>query len=738
MKKGIATMAIALGLFALAVEFTDVPPGHWAAEAVYDLAREGIVEGFPDGTFRGNEPLTRYQMAMMIWRLLKSGKLGGMDEEALKDLATEIEALKADVEGLKARLEALGTDPARRSQRLRKLIDRLELLVQALDKEHKTILALKDRTEDLDVRLSTLEAQVLEDRSQLEALTDLLGLINDDTIATKARVDALAKELGRYATKEEVGQALKDYARALEREVQKRLELLAADIGEVREKLEGLEEVKPVLEAVQERGGLRDLEVEAAYRVHRNGGVDFGKGNLFGASSLTAANAGHLAARATYTNWDKTFTLGARLALDGTGLGFHSVWGTDGRTAVHAGKVRPDFDAYLLHRVQDYPAPGVQLEHEGDFGFSLFGAADGALGARAGLSPLSGVDLLAAYASSPTEGMALVGAKVDVGFVKADLRAYYRPASDELGGYVEARVGEARVGEALEGDYRKFPDWNPATFLSDRLEGPFLMDQEGWRLAGRGDLLGVRAEAEVASFTLGGTAYAYRGTYAGYGAGVIRIGPFYRQALRAGTEQVEIPDGRGGTYTGGYGLRVELDGIDGLTAWGEYGEYPGVGWKANLYLDYAGTLGGFDLRGVLRYRGYRDALKAGVRAKTPPLGVWARPYAYGGLLYAKDAPGEESVLQFGLGLLPLEGLTLTTDFRRYKAVGVGDLTAAFIKDPFDPENPLIYGGGTADAELRGFGVGAAYQGFELEALLLKDAATGTPHQRFSLRYQGQF
>lgn len=134
----------------------------------------------------------------------------------------------------------------------------------------------------------------------------------------------------------------------------------------------------------------------------------------------------------------------------------------------------------------------------------------------------------------------------------------------------------------------------------------------------------------------------------------------------------------------------------------------------------------------------RDALKAGVRAKTPSLGVWARPYAYGGLLYAKDAPGEESVLQFGLGLSPLEGLTLTADVRRYRAVGVGDLAAAFAKDPFDPENPLVYGGGTADAEFRGFGVGAAYQGLELEALLLKDAATGTPHQRFSLRYQGRF
>lgn len=40
--------------------FTDVPAGHWAKDAVDLIVQKGLIQGFPDGTFRGNENLTRY------------------------------------------------------------------------------------------------------------------------------------------------------------------------------------------------------------------------------------------------------------------------------------------------------------------------------------------------------------------------------------------------------------------------------------------------------------------------------------------------------------------------------------------------------------------------------------------------------------------------------------------------------------------------------------------------------
>ena len=54
---------------ALAQEFDDVPADHWAYEAIDYLQQAGLVEGYPDGTFKGNRAFTRYEMAMVIARV---------------------------------------------------------------------------------------------------------------------------------------------------------------------------------------------------------------------------------------------------------------------------------------------------------------------------------------------------------------------------------------------------------------------------------------------------------------------------------------------------------------------------------------------------------------------------------------------------------------------------------------------------------------------------------------------
>jgi len=68
----VAILVLALAVPVAAGPFADVPENHWAYEAVKQLAAYGLVEGFPDGTFKGAEPMTRYQMAMVIARLLVS------------------------------------------------------------------------------------------------------------------------------------------------------------------------------------------------------------------------------------------------------------------------------------------------------------------------------------------------------------------------------------------------------------------------------------------------------------------------------------------------------------------------------------------------------------------------------------------------------------------------------------------------------------------------------------------
>ncbi|MGQ9488495.1 MAG: S-layer homology domain-containing protein [Armatimonadota bacterium] len=79
----IGTIAIAivtLPAFAQTTEFKDVPPDHWAASAVKEVVAKGIMKGFPDGTFRGDQPVTRYELAVTLARFMRQV------EESLKDL----------------------------------------------------------------------------------------------------------------------------------------------------------------------------------------------------------------------------------------------------------------------------------------------------------------------------------------------------------------------------------------------------------------------------------------------------------------------------------------------------------------------------------------------------------------------------------------------------------------------------------------------------------------------------
>jgi len=74
MKKVALAIAAMLVLLVVAPAFSqpfaDVPTDHWAFDAIAELAAKGLIEGYPDGTFKGDRALTRYEMAMVIARVL--------------------------------------------------------------------------------------------------------------------------------------------------------------------------------------------------------------------------------------------------------------------------------------------------------------------------------------------------------------------------------------------------------------------------------------------------------------------------------------------------------------------------------------------------------------------------------------------------------------------------------------------------------------------------------------------
>ena len=81
-------MLLAGAGIASAATFSDVPASHWAYQAVNEMAEKGIVQGFPNGTFKGKENVSRYQLAMITARMLANIEQNGTGSIAKNDLQT--------------------------------------------------------------------------------------------------------------------------------------------------------------------------------------------------------------------------------------------------------------------------------------------------------------------------------------------------------------------------------------------------------------------------------------------------------------------------------------------------------------------------------------------------------------------------------------------------------------------------------------------------------------------------
>ena len=135
----LAALTLTMGsAFAQDVPFPDIPANHWALDAVAEIADLGIVIGFPDGTFRGNESFTRYQAALVVSRLLdvineNIDAATAMTQEdiaslrnALQELASDVAAQGVRLSSAESAVASLSDDVSANTARLDELEDRLE------------------------------------------------------------------------------------------------------------------------------------------------------------------------------------------------------------------------------------------------------------------------------------------------------------------------------------------------------------------------------------------------------------------------------------------------------------------------------------------------------------------------------------------------------------------------------------------------------------------------------------
>ncbi|MDM7324644.1 MAG: S-layer homology domain-containing protein, partial [Thermus sp.] len=191
-------LAAGVGFLVAQAQTADIPKGHWAEKAVRELLDRGILTGYPDGTFKGNQGVSRYQAAVMLYRayltwldevlsrVRRTLEEGGLAPERVAEALSELEALKASTAEVQGALEEYG------------------------------------------VRLSTLEADLEEVRGALGAALDASGQVATLTDRQKALEAALARADGAF--KEQLTRLAQLEARL--QGVEKALEELATGLKE--------------------------------------------------------------------------------------------------------------------------------------------------------------------------------------------------------------------------------------------------------------------------------------------------------------------------------------------------------------------------------------------------------------------------------------------------------------------------------------------------------------------------
>ena len=260
MKKAGLLVAGLLAVLSLSVasaaKFSDVPPGHWAEEAVYKLADEGIILGFPDGTYRGNEFLTRYQAALLIYRLLERLRAefsAGVDQETLAALRNAVQELAAELASLGVRVSALEDNAATKGD-----VAKLQAAIEDLKKMAQPGMdmgALKDLEAKVEAAAVAADAAAAKADSALglaeanadsiKALNELAVMLNQDVLGLQDRVAALEKEVVALKQAQPQGfakasdlKALTEYVQALSGDVAG----LAGKVSDLEGKVAKLEE----------------------------------------------------------------------------------------------------------------------------------------------------------------------------------------------------------------------------------------------------------------------------------------------------------------------------------------------------------------------------------------------------------------------------------------------------------------------------------------------------------------
>ncbi len=276
MKKALVLVLALVASLILARAFPDVPVNHWAYEAVTELAKLGIISGMPDGTFQGNNPMTRYQVAVALKRMLdyltkqlatgpadmqtalrrisaledlvstainrtqRQGEQLAATDQTLQTVLAEISTLKSTIVEISQVRRDLPTMIAASENKMMTMYNQLSAKVSAIEKNVSDLQAqisaqimsqLRASVDAVNARVSDLDTKFNNLSSRLDTLSKSIDATKSDLTALSKRVDGLESNLQALATLRKSFSDLEGRVAMLETKV-------ASDVDSLRRALE--------------------------------------------------------------------------------------------------------------------------------------------------------------------------------------------------------------------------------------------------------------------------------------------------------------------------------------------------------------------------------------------------------------------------------------------------------------------------------------------------------------------
>lgn len=165
--------------------FADVDTSSWAYQAVCQLSDQGVVDGYPDGTFKGDKNVSRYELAQIIARLMaKEGSLNDSQKAAVRKLSAEYAG----------ELQSLGVRVTELEKKTGNLSTITEIRVQDVPRYDNVYKDNKSSHDELSLRVRINTMANVNDRSTVYSQLETTMGMNGSTPFNPNRQDWSSRE----------------------------------------------------------------------------------------------------------------------------------------------------------------------------------------------------------------------------------------------------------------------------------------------------------------------------------------------------------------------------------------------------------------------------------------------------------------------------------------------------------------------------------------------------------------